>query len=393
MLNIDTFGLLPPLLALAVAVLTTYFIRKIAPTNTSDSRKSRFVSIDGLRGYLAFFVFIHHAVVWYFYLHSGAWKIPPSKLYTHLGQTSLSFFFMITAFLFFLKLLDSDHKPIDWARLFIARVLRLAPLYLFVVAIVFFIVAYLTGGQLKIPLWKLVAEIVNWILFSIYGMTNINGLPNTALIVSEVTWSLSYEWFFYLLLPFMAMIVGRRSVPIFYLFISLLTIALIIVLNPDSKYVLSFFAGIFAAYALRFERVVRLANTRVASWVAIAVLLIEVNVYSSAYSFIPQLLIFIAFLILVCGNDLFGALSNQVSRALGEVSYSIYLLHGILLFIVMNFVLGLEQARILDWQHYWLVIICITPILILISFLTFRFIESPAMKSTSFVMDKLIAKR
>jgi peptidoglycan/LPS O-acetylase OafA/YrhL len=115
-------SLLPPVLALLIAICMTYTMTRFMPTHINALKQSRFVSIDGLRGYLAFFVFIHHACVWYFYLHSGDWKIPPSKIYTHFGQTSVSFFFMITAFLFFLKLLESDNKKIDWTRLFISRI-------------------------------------------------------------------------------------------------------------------------------------------------------------------------------------------------------------------------------------------------------------------------------
>lgn len=68
--------------------------------------QGRFASIDGLRGYLAFFVFLHHSAIWYFCLRTGQWKVPPSNLYTHFGQSSVAMFFMITGFLFSLKLID-----------------------------------------------------------------------------------------------------------------------------------------------------------------------------------------------------------------------------------------------------------------------------------------------
>lgn len=70
--------------------------------------KGRNDSIDGLRGYLAFFVFLHHSLVWYFYIKTGSWNVLDSHFYNHLGQTSVVFFFMITGFLFYAKLLNKD---------------------------------------------------------------------------------------------------------------------------------------------------------------------------------------------------------------------------------------------------------------------------------------------
>lgn len=78
------------------------------------ARGGRFVAIDGLRGFLAFFVFLHHGSIWYGQLHEQRWVAPASPLYRHLGDSSVALFFMITAFLFTTKVIDSDRRPIDW---------------------------------------------------------------------------------------------------------------------------------------------------------------------------------------------------------------------------------------------------------------------------------------
>lgn len=116
-----------PIVTTFVAILTAHFLPKNKLPKISPQR---FNSIDGLRGHLAFFVFLHHSCIWYFYLHDGYWRVPESRLFTHFGQTSVALFFMITSFLFFTKLLNSNEKGIDWNRLFISRFLRLVPLYL-----------------------------------------------------------------------------------------------------------------------------------------------------------------------------------------------------------------------------------------------------------------------
>ncbi|RYZ83642.1 MAG: acyltransferase, partial [Proteobacteria bacterium] len=86
---------------------------------------TRFVSIDGLRGYLAFAVYLHHSCIWYFYLQTGRWEVPPSSLYTMLGQGAVALFFMVTSFLFATKILYSKANRIDWFGFYILRAARL----------------------------------------------------------------------------------------------------------------------------------------------------------------------------------------------------------------------------------------------------------------------------
>ncbi len=42
---------------------------------------ARYEGIDGLRGFLAICVFVHHSNIWYKYLHTGKWIAPDSNLY------------------------------------------------------------------------------------------------------------------------------------------------------------------------------------------------------------------------------------------------------------------------------------------------------------------------
>src|SRR3990167_3188135 len=181
----DPVSSLPAIAALFVAIMVTYLIYRCfgAPP---DQR--RFASIDGLRGYLAFFVFLHHSSIWYFYLRQGQWRIPPSNLYTHFGQSSVAFFFMVTGFLFFSKLIDGKTRGVDWGKLFISRFLRLVPLYLFVMLLLFSVIALLSNGVLNEPLPKLIKGVIRWLGFTILGAPNLNGIDHTSTIVGRVTW-------------------------------------------------------------------------------------------------------------------------------------------------------------------------------------------------------------
>lgn len=158
----DILSALPIIVATLAATSTIYLIVKLfgAPLV-----QGRFSSIDGLRGYLAFFVYLHHSCIWYFYIRTGRWENTSSNLYNHLGQSSVALFFMITGFLFFSKLIDARTKGIDWGRLFISRFMRLVPLYLFAMCSLFIIVCVLSDGILNEPLSILLQKIIQWLGF------------------------------------------------------------------------------------------------------------------------------------------------------------------------------------------------------------------------------------
>ena len=121
-------SLIPIFPILTITLITLSFINKRVKISPQTGR---FKSIDGLRGYLAFFVFIHHSAIWYFLLREHQWGLPPSRVYSHFGPTSVSLFFMITSFLFFSKLIEAKGKNIDWLKLYTSRFLRIFPLYIF----------------------------------------------------------------------------------------------------------------------------------------------------------------------------------------------------------------------------------------------------------------------
>lgn len=80
------------------------------------------------------------------------------------------------------------------------------------------------------------------------------------------------------------------------------------------------------------------------------------------------------------GNSFFGLLSNTFSRKFGQITYSIYLLHGTLLFVVFYFFIGFEKAKNLTDFEFWSIITLSVFPLIFISQLTFKYIERPLME-------------
>ncbi len=96
----------------------------------------------------------------------------------------------------------------------------------------------------------------------------------------------------------------------------------------------------------------------------------------------PILLLTVAFGLIASGCDLFGLLRLRVSQQLGELAYSIYLLHGLLLFISLTFVLDRAQASTYTPLAHWLWLSALTPAVVTSAWLAFHTIERPAMRAT-----------
>jgi peptidoglycan/LPS O-acetylase OafA/YrhL len=374
--SISPTGFILPLLCFLLAVATA---RLLVHRFGAPGSLGRFVAIDGLRGYLALAVFVSHTGVWYYYLRTGRWQEPPSRLFVHLGQSSVALFFMITGFLFYSKLLDSGRRKIDWTRLYVSRLLRLFPLYLFAVILVFLIVAHLSAGQLHVSRAKLLNTGIHWLIFSILGGPDINGVVNTSTIIAGVTWSLPYEWFFYAALPVLGLPLFVPT-PKRYIVLSIIGVAGFMMLSPFPMRLLAFAGGIAASLAVRNARLCNLARTQTATLLAVCCLLLTVSLFDTAYAPLPLLLLSVAFVIVACGNTLFGALTNSSSRMLGDMSYSIYLLHGIMLFCAFRLLLGADRSAALSTTQHCAVAILSTPVLIAVSFVTYRVIELPGMR-------------
>ncbi len=81
-------------------------------------------------------------------------------------------------------------QALDWLKLFVSRVLRLVPLYLFVMLLLFTTVAVLSGGELHEPARTVAKQALRWLGFTMYGNPPINQVEVTKIVVAGVTWSL-----------------------------------------------------------------------------------------------------------------------------------------------------------------------------------------------------------
>ena len=381
-MDITSFIPIIPVLFLSMFVLNIFnkYILKI------ELPKGRNQSIDGLRGYLAIVVYFHHAIVWYFFLTINKWTYPPSNLYNHFGLTSVGFFFMITSYLFFSKIANSKKRRLNWKQLYIGRVLRIFPLHLVVCTLVLIIVLIKSNWVTFEPIDNIAKEIIQWIGFI---QVDINNYPTTRNMVARVIWSLAFEWLFYFSLPTLGLLFFnvRGSKLIFITSFLMFAFYAYLIQNfyPVDAFnrLYPFLGGIVAVFACRIHSLKVLAQSNYLS-VNIAIMLIITFIFfEDAYSIIPFIFIVVIFVSFAAGNTFFGILLHPFSQLLGLISYSIYLLHGILLFVILEFIPGLKTIVVATPIHYWTFISLTSMLLVIICAISYKYIEQPFIVKTS----------
>lgn len=366
----------PALFALALGI--SFFLSKLGGGKADETIGGRFIAIDGLRGYLAFSVFIHHSAVWYFFLQTGRWEVPPSHLYTMLGQGGVVLFFMITSFLFVTKLIDAQERKVNWFEFFVVRFVRLSPVYFITMLTLFVFVAIRSDWQLNTSLESIVTAVGKWVTFTIAGKPDINGVDRTSIMVASVTWSLPYEWYFYLLLPILAIVLCGRISLRGGLFSVVAVFTMLEFWTPLPIVLSSFSGGIVAAFVIKNNKIKRLLSGN--GFSVVGMLSVGAVMYlPTAFSFLALTLLAVIFIITAAGNNIFGLLSNAAACWLGERSYGIYMLHGLVLYATFYFVLGFEYVRALSPMKYWLVVAIVTPFVLFSAHIVHVAVERPAM--------------
>lgn len=361
-----------------IAGVTAYIIKlnsKIEPIT------GRYEPIDGMRGFLALGVFIHHSTIWHQYLQIGYWTGPNSNLYDQFGQSSVSLFFMITSFLFVSKLLNLSEKEFNWRNFFISRIFRLAPMYFFSIWLILLCIMFISHWQVNVELSEFLNSIFHWALFTIYNFPNINNSEFTSLINAYVIGTLPYEWLFYFSLPLISILILKTKPKIGYIILSVIFIFAFYKIHGVVGYaVYPFIGGAIAPVLLKFNPAIKINDTYASIIILICLFLIVQ--FSSAISIYGTILLTIVFTLVALGASLFGLLRNSTLKFLGEISYSTYLLHGIILFMVFYFGFGLENIKKLSPAEYSFVVFLITPIVVLSSFFGFKYIEKPFMEKS-----------
>lgn len=371
--------------SIVAAALATYVLASFTASLIGRTRfplppsQRRIGCVDGLRGYVAISVLIHHFIFWMQVTRfSGNWEAPAVNIFNQLGAGGVALFFMTTGLLFYPRVL-AGFKACSWLAIYTTRLFRIVPLVAVSVALCAIIIAMRTGAKLDSNFPIAAAE---WV--TTWDQPPLLGYPDSGRLDAYVLWSLWHEWMFYLIvLPSSAaaMDLIRGKFPSWVLPIALLMVSLVarILYLPGSmlRYLPLFAIGMIAYECQRRDWIARPLRTPRAACAATSALILGMVAVPTPYTFVMPLYGFF-FICVACGNDLGGLLRTKGALILGECSYGIYLLHGILLSLI--FVDYSAFVALFRSVHLPFILPFIATMLGFITAFTYVLIERPAMQ-------------
>jgi peptidoglycan/LPS O-acetylase OafA/YrhL len=381
-----------PVAAIGIAAIATYLIATavggiiVWAGFKVPSGDRRIGCVDGLRGYLALSVAIHHFIFWMQFTRlGGGWSELRVNVFSSLGNGAVALFFMITGLVFYPRVLAGFRKT-SWLITYTTRLFRLVPLVVFSVAVITLIIAFRTGRGLDSAYPKAAVEwITGW------SEPPLLGYFDSGRLNFYVLWSLWYEWLFYIfVLPACAfgMDIIRDRIPSWTLPATLLLVTLVLRhwVGGLVTYLPLFAIGMLAFECRCFRTLQESFKGRWVAGAALVSLLVGMASAPTPYSYLQLPFYGFFFIAVACGNDLFGMLRTRGSLLLGECSYGIYLLHGIVLNIL--FVEGVSVTGALAIKQLpallpvvGLVVTCITSV-------TYLFIERPAIRAGASIVKR-----
>jgi peptidoglycan/LPS O-acetylase OafA/YrhL len=339
---------------------------------------NRIKAMDGLRGFLALGVVFAHVALYHSYLLTGIWDQGPTRFYIALGSAGVGMFFMITGYLFWGKLLRDRGRP-AWLQLYIGRIFRIGPLYVAAAVGMLVIVAFVTHFHLNVSPQALIGQVGAWLALGFVDGPDVNNFPLTTVLLAGVTWSLVYEWRFYLALLLLAPAARLKTKHQLFVAIALSACLIHMVLHPYVSFLFRacalFLAGMLCASLKENGLLARLPN-RLGSLAAL-VLLAASFVFSNSVT--QVLCLGLVFYLIASGCTIFGLLVSRPARRLGDISYGIYLLQGFPLAALFRFK-PLQGALLTSPLYHWGAGLLAAALLIALATAAHVWIERPGIK-------------
>lgn len=360
---------------LVAVVLGIVLLPQFRHVDSAPDPGARYSALDGLRGFAALSVFVFHLIVTHRFIETGVWTVPDSRFYALLGPVGVSLFFMITGFLFWKKMLHVKGRP-RWIDLYIGRLFRIGPVYLFVVLVMFCIVFARTGFQLQEPIGVVAGSLLQWLaLGAIDTQPDVNGYRATH-VLAGVTWTIAYEWAFYASLMATAYFARGRTHFIFVPGALALSLAGKVFLHIDAMgFAALFLLGMAVASLLHENMKLRIPHA-LSSAMVLALMLAVFTTSRNGYETVTAILLALVFYLVCSGTTIYGLLTTTSARRLGNISYSLYLMQGLVLTLVFA-VTPVRDFAMASSQNYWVVGTVCAALLILAAVLGYALIERP----------------
>jgi peptidoglycan/LPS O-acetylase OafA/YrhL len=392
---------------------------------TSNNSTKHFIpELEGLRGLLALWVLVSHLMWGSGFTPDdvkGLWIVPFS------GGVPVSIFITLSGFVIFLLL---DSFKTTYFEYILRRFFRIYPVFLFTSLIGLYLFwqgygilggnytgpnVFVRGGEYYQEKW----------LIALLQLSMLHGfLPDLGpIVVNPPSWSVSLEWQFYLIAPILFFFFKKNWL-VFAFIISFIGVLKSCfhpgpMLNMHGATILdasgSFLIGILSykiyQCAVNNKSSINLHFVKTLNGVFIVYFLSSLILFClealrnenlKTLPWIFSLGIWGLVLLAIISNCLNQVdckksflsilLCNKVILKFGELSYSIYLTHQLIIFIfLISF--GPYIDSLGKWRAFFVEFALLVPITILVSYFTNRYIEKPGIKIGKNITAKLFCKK
>lgn len=323
-------------------------------------------TMDGARGLLSLWVLTYHLSAIPMMLTKSS-PTEASRVAVAMLMSSSFFtapFYSLTAMLFGGALLATGGK-LNTLTFLKRRFFRLTPVYALSIVLVVVVAFFMTGFQLQVPALKLIKSLARWCSFGFLSMYDINGAKVGSW--HGMLWTLPYEIIFYAMLPILAWGQRRAKSP-------LVLIGGLALASLFSWQFVFFTTGVIAAASTRWKH--RHASV---VWSILALASLILLGATAAFSGpISQGVLLLPILIAAATQvPIMRPFRAKVIRFVGEISYSIYILHFPL--ICMIYTLVISPAGINRLPHLGRIaaLAGIGSLIVMIAALSYILIERP----------------
>jgi len=350
--------------------------------------------IDSLRGIAVLLVICSHVA-----LMSPSVALIPYKLYYFMerGIHGVQLFFLVSAFTLTMSYYNRKGEKNELKSFFIRRFFRIAPMYY--LAIIYFTFAIFLKFSFTDFDWSAIPPkgIISSFLFA-------NGLF-PAWINSYVPggWSITVEFMFYFMLPFICRLVTNVNRSLLFVYITLLLASVLNTVLEDSSFdkydflyyylpnQLPVFALGILAYWITKEGVDKIITGNIL--LLATTVFIYCFVFSLSFHILYSLVFFI--LLLVLSKKPYKLFSNKIMATIGKCSFSMYLVHFAILGLLNQY--GISYLIKADGFNSALFDIILMFLFIaasafIISYLTYKFIEVPGQNLGRKLIKKINTK-
>jgi peptidoglycan/LPS O-acetylase OafA/YrhL len=383
---------------------------KLKNNNSADFQR-HLSALDGFRACLALWVYLGHL----------AYAVGFNNRLLSMHPLAVDLFMILSGFLMVRTWKSADKTGLSATKsgvsFYIGRFFRIAPLYYFLLIVSALILTrfaamhdiilktfpppWITAGVDYAPhtVWTFTS--FKWLILHASFLFGV--VPGMEASTPLPDWSLSLEMQFYLIFPFLLILF--RKLP----WLLLALIASVIAFLAPRLFGNYLDAGIFSHFGqpslLAYRLNAFFAGMIAAYWLverdAGIVQSLKRNLYYglvAAICVVPLtklvILAYVLFILLAMGNLTFlnGIFSIRPLRYLGEISYSIYLCHILILTPIVYWLINTESfVAYTPVVRFLIAVAIISPLVIAVSSALYKFIEKPPVKFGKFLIHKVNA--